>query len=497
MNEAAAREVTLLEAFETAQPASPSWDQHDRAWATRLALDGDVPGFVARRAHHAMQRLAAREAAAIGWLTRPAWRWRWVAWAALVGALLGLAADSIGSGQRINLLAPPLWGVLVWNALVYGLLLGHALAHLLARPTRPGALVRWVQRLLRIGRSLPGPGAVSTAAGGSAAAWQAFASLWLQRSAPVSGARAATLLHAGAAALAVGLIAGVYLRGLVLDYRATWESTFLSAQTAHALLAAVLAPAVALSGSALPDGAAFEALRTTHGGAAAGAGVGAGAGASSGAAVWIHLIALTLAGFVVLPRGVLAAAAGWRSHRLARHVVLPLGDAYFGQLARQQRGEVARVLVVPYASTPTDAALLALRAQLTPALGDGAQIEVAATLAFGAEDEPDQLAPLPPGTTLTVAWFDFAATPEAESQGRFARLLAQRASTVLVIDEAAFRVRFGAGSPRLAQRREAWRGFAQTLGTLPVFVDPGVPDAADALGIARALQLAMRSPVQP
>jgi len=47
------------------------------------------------------------------------------------------------------------------------------------------------------------------------------AALWSARTAPLASLRAQTLLHAGAAALAAGLVAGLYLRGLLLDVR-TW-----------------------------------------------------------------------------------------------------------------------------------------------------------------------------------------------------------------------------------------------------------------------------------
>lgn len=487
MNEDSARAALLLQAFETAQPPSPSWSDDDRAWATRLALQdntADAEAFIARRAHHAVQRLGAREPAAAKWLARRLWRGRWVGWAVLAGLIAGGLADSIGSSQRINLLAPPLWAVLAWNAVVYLLLLGHALARLLARSTRPGSGVRLMQRMLRLGRRLPGADAASASAGGSARALQAFAGAWLRASAPLSAARASTLLHAAAAALAVGLIAGLYLRGLVFDYRAAWESTFLSADAARAALATVLAPASALSGIALPDAAGFAALREVHGSSAAGA----------PAAPWIHLLALTLLLFVVLPRSVLALVDALRARWLAGRVVLPPGDAYFERLARQHRGDVAHVVVLPYASTPTAQAALGLRALLAPALGDGLQLRIASTAAFGAEDEAN--AALDAGTTLAIALFDLSATPEAESQGRFARQLAVRApagaATVLLVDEAGFKQRFGTDSARLAQRRETWRVFAEALGTVAVCIDLGTPDLALA---ARALQQAMRAPV--
>ena len=485
MNEAAARQVVLVQAFETAQPVPPSWSEEDRAWATRVALDDAGPGgaeaFIARRAQHAMQRLAPREPAAATWLAQRLWRWRWVAWAALFGLAAGALADSIGAGQRINLLAPPLWAVLAWNLVVYALLLGHALARPFVRRTSTGRLVTLTRRVLRVGRSLPGLGSASASASGSAKALQGFASQWLRVSAPLSAARAATVLHAAAAALALGLIAGLYLRGLVLDFRAAWESTFLSAANAHAALAVVLAPAAALSGIVLPDATAFEAMRSVHGAARAGAPAGP----------WIHLLALTLLLVVVLPRSVLALGVAQRARWLAGHIALPLQSEYFQALARARQGDVARVFIAPYASTPGAQTGIALRVLITRALGDSAQIEIAATLAFGAEAEAGACVAPPAGTTLAVALFDLAATPEAENQGHFARQLAAHLPTILLIDEAAFAQRFKADPARLAQRRDAWRVLAVALGTTPVFVHSGAPDE----GSVRGLALAMRSPV--
>ena len=493
MNEDSARAVTLLQAFETAQPPSPGWRDEDRAWATRLAMQDGAAGvdaFITRRAHHAMQRLAPREPAAAQWLARRLWRSRWIAWAVLAGLVLGVLADSIGSSQRINLLAPPLWAVLAWNAVVYLVLLGHALARLLMRKTRPGSLVMLTQRVMRLRARLPGAGSVSTSASGSAPALQLFARLWLRLSAALSAVRAATLLHAAAAALALGLIAGMSLRGLVLDYRASWESTFLSADAAHAALAFVLAPAVAVSGIALPDAAVFEALRSVHGSVVAGA----------SAAPWIHLLALTLMLFVVAPRTLLALVGALRSRWLARRFALPMGDAYFQRLARLQHGDVARVVVLPYASTPNAQAALGLQAVLGPALGDGLKLRIAPTAAFGAEDDVGGAGTsLDAGTTLVVALFDLSATPEAESQGRFVQQLAARApagaATIVLVDEAAFKQRFSGDPMRLTQRRDAWRVFAEALGTVAVCVDLDAPDAPNATGAVRALQSALRSPV--
>jgi hypothetical protein len=188
---------------------------------------------------------------------------------------------------------------------------------------------------------------------------------------------------------------------------------------------------------------------------------------------------------------VLALGAAARAQWRARHLAVPLAGAYFQQLDRARQGEVARVFVAPYASTPGAQAGVVLRALMAHVLGDTVQIEIGATVAFGAESEADALVPPPAGTTLAVALFDLAATPEAENQGCFARRLAGHAPTILVVDEAAFAQRFKADPARLAQRRDAWGEFASALGTTPVFVNSATRDAAPAGGVT----LAMRRPV--
>lgn len=572
MDEAAARGAILLQAFESVQPASPNWSHSDGAWATRLALHDSAPGdiatdartndsgidaepndirtdgdsrthdtgmgdgkvdarpgsasgrlsarhardadeaFIAQRVRHALQRLVPRDPAAAHWLARRPWRWRWLGWMVLGALAVGVLADSIGPSQRVNLLAPPLWAVVVWNAIVYALLLGHRLSQLRHRETRVAAplqpsqasrtsrpaqtprLLRLLERMRRWMRAFLDGGRDATAAGRSAesssgAALRAAAALWLPCGAALAGARAAAGLHAAAAALACGLIMGLYARGLVLDYRATWESTFLSASAAHALLRVLLAPAAAVSGIALPDVAAFAALRSAQG---------ADASVGVSAAPWIHLIALTLLLLVVLPRVLLAAWHAGRAHWLTGHLALPLGEAYFQRLIRARTGGVARVVVVPYASPPGPQAVAALHRLLVPPLGDGLHLEFAPTASFGAEDAA--AAALAPGTTLAIALFDLTATPEAENQGRFAERLAARAPagapTLIVIDEAEFARRFHSDPARLAQRRDAWRAFAEGCGTLPVFADFSLPDAPDPQAAERGVVAALSRPVR-
>jgi hypothetical protein len=438
LNEADARRVLLLQSHENAATASALWTDADREWATQAALqevgaDASAEAFIAARARHAMQRLrprGVREPARFG----AGW---WVA-ALAVGAAVGAATDAIGPGERIvNLLALPVWGVVAWNLVVYALLVWGALA----RAPAQGALRRVVQRWL-----------------GNGAAMQAAA--------PLNAARAGLLMHAAAAALALGLLAGMYVRALVFDYRAGWQSTFLDGATVHAGLSLLLAPASALSGIALPDAQALQAMRVVPGQAA-----------SASAGPWIHLYAVTLGLLVILPRTLLALWQGWRAARLARRFPVDLGAPYFQRLLRHQRGASAAVEVRPHAQTPGAPAVLGLRRLLAAVFGDGLKIEVAPTCAHGAEDN---VAAAAAGSAATIALFDLSATPEAESQGRFVQALG--GAPVLLVDEAAFRERFGAGGTRHSERRAAWKQFAQSLQRPIVFADLQHADLAAAQG---------------
>ena len=107
-----------------------------------------------------------------------------------------------------------------------------------ARGARPaGALRRGLLSLWCRWRAR----SVPAGAGDSAPAWNRFFADWTVLGLPLNSARMALVLHFSAAALALGLMAGLYLRGLVLDYRAGWQSTFLQAPAVQALLDTLLA----------------------------------------------------------------------------------------------------------------------------------------------------------------------------------------------------------------------------------------------------------------
>lgn len=496
MDETNARQVLLLRAFETARPAHPLWGEDDRRWASRVALEeapaDDTPErFLARRAAAALRRLGPRESHVRDWLAHPLWRGRWMPAALGLGLMLGLVADALGPAHRISLLAPPVWALVLWNLGVIVLLLLRGLLAL--RPSaspQPGGLRGWLARrtldlrsLRRTRRDERRPPPDAPDAPSLASLLDTLAVQWLSLSAPLAGARAALLLHLGAIGVALGVIASLYLRGLVLDYRVGWSSTFLDTGTVHQALSLLLEPAARLSGLSLPDAATLAALRLTEG-----APVLPAPGGIDTAAPWIHLWSITLVLAVVLPRALLALLAALQAGWLARRFPLPLTEPYFRELLGQQRREAERPVLLPYAQPVEPARVAALTDLLRRQLGETLALQVAPVRAYGSEDETALQASVAGSPSLLLPLFDLSATPEAEIHGRWLRALMNASAPggrpgpriVMLVEDSSFAARFAASAPeRLAQRLQAWQALADSLGLGCVRLHEGRPAADD------------------
>ncbi|MEZ5660794.1 MAG: DUF2868 domain-containing protein [Burkholderiaceae bacterium] len=476
MIEGQAREVALAQVLDEANP--PDWQPSDRAWAARAACadtglsieqisspEGPPERWLAARARRMLERLSERGSRWPVLLQRRVWPRRAGPLLAVCGLAGGLLADALSGGQRFNLLSPPFLMLLAWNLFTYLLLAADVVRA--ARRSEP-----WLLRLL--GRSLARGDSASaplepaqTPAEKSAETVirQEFGRLWRQRSAPLARARALAWLHLAAALFAIGMVASLYWRGLALEYRAGWESTFLDAAQVSALLGHLLWPAAAISGIALPDEAALAALNFSI-------------GAGENAARWIHLFAITLMLAIGLPRGLMAVWQMIRARSLAHEFPWPLDDAARRRLlAGTRTGTLhGRWLVLPYGYTPPATTPALLRAALDQ---DGATLRLLEGWRLG--DEDDRTPPrLDDGERLLVL-FNLAATPEAEHHGRLLDMLSATLpeSPVVVIDETRFRERFPADAARLEQRRTAWRGMLEGRCTAR-FLEPADDPAIDA-----------------
>ncbi len=477
------RPVLLLQAVETAEagPAA-AWTPADAAWASAAARrevgeQGGAPAFLVRRAQLGLRRLAERDRQWHRIAERPTGHaGLWTVLLLALTYLAGMAGDAFTALHRVDLLPQTLVTVLLlaWNFAVYGALLVVALrrAGTVDGSRSTHGLRHWADaagdRLAASGRWPLG----SADRAWVAAVQARFSGRWLAVTRTLRLRRTVALLHAGAALLTLGVVSSMYLRGLVFDYRAGWDSTFLGAAEVHALLGAVLGPASAASGIALPDVPALARLRWADGG-------------GEGAARWIHLYALTLAGAIVVPRLLLAAWGALRARQAARGLALPLDDPYFVRLQRAMQAAPQPVAVLPYSyrlGAPQQAGLAAVLADV---FGAGVQPRLAEPLPLGAEDALPQGLPADLADTV-VALFALTATPERETHGAFlralARLLPARCTLHVLVDESGFRERFAAaadGPMRLVQRREAWQRLLGELSLpAPHFADLAAPAQA-------------------
>ncbi|WP_136709465.1 DUF2868 domain-containing protein [Agromyces sp. H66] len=479
MDESAALEVIAARAVETGDRDRLLWTDADRDWASRAAAEvvgegATAEAFLTRRARLVLERIGPRQPAVPR--TVRALRWRpWVGAVVVAAAfVLGLVVDRIGGGSSINLLAPPVFLLLVWNVVVYLTLV----VRLVAFRGRPGplrALLIELAALRTPAGARAGARARARARDGDAGAarrtiLETLPSDWARLSAPLYGARAARVLHLAAAATALGVIAGLYLRGLAFEYRATWESTFLDAEQVRGLLAVTLAPGSWLTGIPIPDVAEVAAIRAPD---------------SENAATWMHLLAGSVASVVVIPRLVLALVSGLVERRRAARIALPLTDPYYRRLVARYLGRSGRIRVVPYSYTLSPAARGGLDAILARAY-DGASVTVEAPVAWGDDEALANLsfARLAAAEEVVVPLFALAATPERQAHGEFLDALATGVGSghplTALVDESGFRARWTGEDERLVARRDAWRDLVTAHGATPVFVDLAEPDLATA-----------------
>ena len=467
MREHDLRNVLLVKAVEETDTDGTLLPPADRLAAAREAMraaPGEEEAMMAVRARILLERIAARHPFVAGLLALLGENWRLTLVLAALGAVVGGLLPVLDGSQRVNVLAFPLLGLVAWNFGVYAVLLVAALRRSGGpSPMRSAAAAlgtRFATSRIAASRAFNAP---------LAAALQAFAQEWRVAATPLLLSRAARAFHLAAAAVAAGLIAGLYLRGIAFSYQAGWESTFLDATQARTLLTVLYGPASLLTGIPIPGAAELEAIRWRA------------TGGGENAARWIHLMAATALLYVIVPRLLLAAWAGTRAALLARRTPVPDSLArYFRDSFAQVEGALrpVRAVIIPYACELGPRALARLIAWVRSTLGGSPEVDAQASVPYGEEER--HLAALRSGTddaaNVIVLPFNLASTPEDENHGAVlagARdWAAARMNTRLfvVIDEAPYAARMADTPGRMDERRAAWRTFVESRGLEPHFV---------------------------
>ena len=379
----------------------------------------------------------------------------------------GIGLSALDGSRRINILAFPFIGLIAWNLFTYIVLAIGWVRARIKGPATPPAASSWVGRLFkrRIEPLLRKTRRVHVVL---AEAIARYAADCAKAGGDFIAQHARRWLHLAAATVALGLIVGLYLRGTVLRYEAGWESTFLGPSQVQSILGVLFGGVAGWSGVQLPATAAeVEALRWTA------------AGGGGDAAPWIHLIALNLALYVVLPRLVLAGLSTLALWRLDRSAPLP--DDLRGYATDVLRGSgIVRstgvASVTPYAYEPSGAALKGLECWLQGASLGITRIERRTSLRYGEEDMAGPAFAIAAHRVadLHVVLLSLAATPEAENHGvviAAARDAAHRArppaAVRIVVDESPYSSRLAGDAslaPRLEERRRLWRSFVAGYG---------------------------------
>jgi hypothetical protein len=335
-DDAGARQLVLVRAIEETDTQGKLVSEVEREQLERETLaaarrDGtggvDFAHYLQLRARQLLVIVENRNPRVAALQDPEGWR-RWLMVGLPVAAcVLGAALDRIDNPQQVNMLSPPLLGVLAWNLAVYCFILISAF---LPRHSPPGpfaTLQRWLAGVPAHGRRT---GRLHTDI------LARFHQLWLQVAGKQEGLWWQQLLHLAAAGWALGLAFSIILGGVVREYRVGWESTLLGLSQVHALLQALFAPVVALLPFE-PFSQADLARMAFRSGAAIGV---------EEARRWIWMYVALLLVVIVIPRVALAAWAVWRRRRLGRAVRIDLRDPYFVQvLARVSPARVTIGLI--------------------------------------------------------------------------------------------------------------------------------------------------------
>jgi hypothetical protein len=355
MRQRAFQAVLLVHAIEQADLTGDALSLEDRAHASREAaggrplpaaadpsaqLNGESERFLSRRADALLVRLRVRSPGVDRILAAAAGPTGLDRTILLFGFALGVAIAFAGGG-RIDIFSYPLIGLVLWNLVVYIILIVRALqsprqqdraadtaaARAAAALQHDGFFRRWLAKLYA-SRVYARIDALITHSIGFnaplAPGLRRFAADWREVGRPLFRERAQRLLHLSAILAAFGLMAGYAFRGLVLHQAAGWGNTVFGPVSAHTALVTLYGAASAIKGIPIPSAHDLQALAWK--GSATGGGP---------AGQWLHLIYWTALLYIVLPRllaVILTTLNLWR--RLATLRTPPAFSGYLAAVLR-------------------------------------------------------------------------------------------------------------------------------------------------------------------
>lgn len=322
MHERALRKVLLIQSIEETDRTGTALPLVERAEATRAVLGKSPPTpetqpdaplstatewFLIRRAEILLAGLRSRSPG-IDRVLKLAGGATPFDRGVLFGALaLGAVLSFLDRGRGIDIFALPLSFLILWSLLIYASLWRRG-------PPRITWFAKFYARSAR--RHLDDFLAHSSHFNAPLApGLTRFVGDWWNIAPPLLAVRARRLLHLGAVLVAVGFIAGDYIRAEFLRADAGWYGgAFLGPATAHALLTLLYWPALVISGIDTPSTEVIRQLCWTS--AQTGGGE---------ATFWIHLMAWIAGVYIVFPRLLAVLGSTFTLWRRSRQFMPPPG----------------------------------------------------------------------------------------------------------------------------------------------------------------------------
>lgn len=355
------------------------------------------------------------------------------------------------NGHRINLLSPPLVGLLIWNLLVYLWLIVTFLFSAGGDWFGPfRKFVAWIITKLE------------TSGNKHNQLLTEFYSIWLPKESTLLKVTVAEILHFSAFALGCGIIASIAVRGWGTAYTVGWESTWL-AESPDSVLSFIkifygLVPLNdGLLTSLTPQ--AVQAMRFD-------------VGPGAPAAPWLIRLSTIVFMVVVLPRAWLAYYAHSRVKFLKSHFPINLESTYYQGVLRQRKGEIMTIQVIPFAYNPSEAIQNNIKQLFADIHPEGSTVQI-----YPSCFEDTKLPEVVKGEfSECIALFAMTSTPEAEVHGRFIEELKnacrkQGTTVKVLVDSSTFIARFGKTPQRVEQRQTNWKNFLVPYSVTFAFSD--------------------------
>lgn len=456
-----AQDVLLAETLERSETESGHWNAEESLTASRnareLAGTSATPAvYLPIRARLVLARLKTfvpnqEKLCNITFNT-----WPLVLGLLLLAYLGGALTDSFATeGARINLLSPPVLLLLMWNLIVYLLLLLSALGlSTKARFSPIEMLAIGFSRMKWTGLDKNAPKAL-------------FAVRWTAVQTTRLRTEASRAFHLASCAFAIGLLTSIAVRGIGTAYIVGWESTWFdeNPEWIAAILRTVydIIPLDWFGGTPWPDYEIVADLRFDRIDSAT----------FNSASDWLCRLMLTISAVILLPRILLIAVSSWKLSRLKKAVTIDTTTSYYRSIfSTDKLPEKHSILIVDHADDsvclPTEWLSLKSRLQTNNLLVTNAW----------EGDISEKIASLPEATVYDcLIGLDPTGTPEEEVHGHLIDCVKgfclhhSSPSPIVILNLAPLVKRHGSDSDKVGSRRALWESFAHQHGVSSIAVN--------------------------